>query len=62
MGVEVSLELDVNELGCMINEDAAAGVQIIILSFASRGEETPFRRADKMVNRNLLTRMEVVLA
>jgi hypothetical protein len=36
MGVEVSLELDINELGSMINEDASAGVQIIILSFPPR--------------------------
>jgi hypothetical protein len=33
MGVEVSLEMDINELGGMINENASTGVQIVILSF-----------------------------
>jgi hypothetical protein len=53
MDVEMRLELDVNELG---------GVQISILSFSPRGEKTAFSRADEMVDRDLLSRMEVILA
>jgi hypothetical protein len=50
MCVEMCLELDVDELRGMINEDASAREQVIVLGFSSGVEKTTFCRTDKMVD------------
>lgn len=60
VGVQVSLKLNVNVPGGMIDEDTPACILIVVFLFAFRGEETTLGGADEVIDGRSLTGQKVI--
>ena len=61
MRIEVSLEFDVYVVSSVVDEDTATTVHLMILGLSPRGEESTLDAADEMINRDFLSRNQIVL-
>jgi hypothetical protein len=58
--VEVHLKFNMHKAGGMIDKDGATNKTFIIFLFTASVEQTPVSRRDKVINRNALSREQVV--
>jgi hypothetical protein len=61
MRVEARLKFDVNVTRRMVNKQTTTTVHFTVTRLSTGGEETTLGATDKVINRNLLTWMQVVL-
>jgi hypothetical protein len=62
VGVQMGLKLDMDVARSVVNEDTAARVHVALVGLAAGREETAFRSANEVINRNTLPWEEVVSA
>jgi hypothetical protein len=62
VGVEMSLELDLNVPGGRVDEDASTRVHVLGFGLAAATEEAALGRANEVVNRDALARKDLILS